>query len=37
VEVRYTEEEIKRKEIQFKKKERFYSTKKVKGSLPKKK
>lgn len=34
-EVRYTESEIKRKEELFKKKERFMSTKKVKGSLPK--
>lgn len=34
-EARYTEDEIKRKEELFKKKERFMSTKKVKGSLPK--
>ena len=33
-EARYTEDEIKRKEELFKKKERFMSTKKVKGSLP---
>jgi hypothetical protein len=34
-EARYTEDEIKRKEELFKKKERFMATKKVKGSLPK--
>lgn len=33
-EARYTEDEIKRKEELFKKKERFMATKKVKGSLP---